>query len=398
MVFCALLETKGMVIKMIIVIICDVLGEENNGTTVAAMNLIRSLQAKGHTVRVVCPDETRRGDPNYFIIPTINFGPLNNYVRKNGVSIARPDAEILESAIDGADAVHLLVPFFASNAVVKLAQARDIPVTAGFHCQAENFTNHILLMNSKRFNRKVYRFFDRHVYSMVDCIHYPTQFIRNTYEQAIGHKTQGRVISNGVNRIFVQNRSEKPAEYKDTFVILFTGRYSKEKSHCVLIDGAARSKYADRIQLVFAGAGPQEAHIRKYAAKRLKRQPIMSFFTRQELVKVINYADLYVHPAEIEIEAISCLEAISCGLVPVIADSPRSATRFFALSEQNLFRFNNPKSLAERIDYWLDSPERLVQCRQQYLGYAKRFDQQTCMDEMERMISDTIRRKHGEAD
>ena len=42
---------------MIITVVCDVLGEENNGTTIAAMNLIRSLKAKGHEVRVVCPDE-----------------------------------------------------------------------------------------------------------------------------------------------------------------------------------------------------------------------------------------------------------------------------------------------------------------------------------------------------
>ena len=33
---------------MKIAIVCDVLGEENNGTTIAAMNLIRSLKAKGH--------------------------------------------------------------------------------------------------------------------------------------------------------------------------------------------------------------------------------------------------------------------------------------------------------------------------------------------------------------
>lgn len=43
-----------------ITIVCDVLGEENNGTTIAAMNLIRSLKAKGHNVTVVCPDESRR--------------------------------------------------------------------------------------------------------------------------------------------------------------------------------------------------------------------------------------------------------------------------------------------------------------------------------------------------
>ena len=37
---------------MTITIVCDILGEEINGTTIACMNLIRYLRAQGHTVRV----------------------------------------------------------------------------------------------------------------------------------------------------------------------------------------------------------------------------------------------------------------------------------------------------------------------------------------------------------
>ena len=44
---------------MKISIICGVLGAENNGTTIAAMNHIRRLKAKGHDVKVVCPDEDK---------------------------------------------------------------------------------------------------------------------------------------------------------------------------------------------------------------------------------------------------------------------------------------------------------------------------------------------------
>ena len=42
---------------MKIAVVCDVLGEQNNGTTVAAMNLIRFLRSRGHEGRGVCPDE-----------------------------------------------------------------------------------------------------------------------------------------------------------------------------------------------------------------------------------------------------------------------------------------------------------------------------------------------------
>ena len=46
---------------MRITVVCDILGEENNGTTVTTMNLVRSLRAKGHTVNILCCDEDKLG-------------------------------------------------------------------------------------------------------------------------------------------------------------------------------------------------------------------------------------------------------------------------------------------------------------------------------------------------
>lgn len=374
---------------MILTVICDVLGRENNGTTIAAMNLVRSMREHGHTVRVVCADEFRRGEKDFYVVPTLNLGPLNGYLAKNGVSLAKADEAVIAAALDGADAVHIMIPFMLGCKGVRMALERDIPITAGFHCQAENFTTHIFMMNSKLVNRLVYKIFYRNVYRYVDCVHYPTEFIRSVFERVINTTVPNRVISNGVNRRFRPAPAEKPEELRDKFVILFTGRYSKEKRHRVLIDAVNRSKYRERIQLIFAGSGPQEKKLREYAQK-LPNMPIFSFFTREELVKVINYSDLYVHPAEIEIEAIACLEAISCGVVPIIADSPRCATKYFAREPNNLFRVNDSEDLASKIDWWLDNPEERKRCGEGYLGYAKQFDFDHCMDEMESMIADTV--------
>lgn len=370
---------------MTLTVICDVLGRENNGTTIAAMNLIRSMRAKGHTVRVVCPDRERLGEKDYYVVPTLGLGPINGYLRKNGVLLAKPDRKVIEEALDGTDAVHFITPFLLSAVSMKQAVKKGLPITAGFHCQAENFTNHIFMMNSKLVNKLVYRVFDKFVYRHVDCIHYPTQFICSVFESEIRRKTPHRVISNGVNKRFRPNRGEKPEELKGRFVILFTGRYSKEKSHNVLIDAAALSKHSDELQLIFAGSGPQEENLKKRSEK-LANPPVFRFFSREELVNVINYSDLYVHPAEIEIEAIACLEAISCGLVPVISDSPRSATRFFARDKKNLFKCNDPQDLADKIDWWIEHPAERAEASRSYCGFAQRFDFDHCMDEMERMI------------
>ena len=65
---------------MKILVVCDVLGEENNGTTVVTMNLIRHLK-KNNEVRVLCCDKTKMGKEGYYIAPVLNLGFLiNKYV------------------------------------------------------------------------------------------------------------------------------------------------------------------------------------------------------------------------------------------------------------------------------------------------------------------------------
>ncbi len=376
-----------------VAIICDVLGQENNGTTIAAMNLIRTLRQAGHQVRVVCPDESRAGEAGFYIVPKYNFGIFNGYVEKNGVAPAKLDRTILESAIADADVIHVMLPFALGKAAARYAKAHNIPLTAGFHCQAENVTGHIFLKDFRLASRLTYKILYRRLYRYCDLIHYPTQFICDTFEQIVG-PTNHKIISNGVSRDFVPMDVARPASLQGRFVVLFTGRYSREKCHKVLIDAVAMSRHRDEIQLIFAGTGPREIYLRQYAKHRKIPLPIMRFFSREELVQVVNCADLYVHPAEIEIEAISCLEAIACGRVPLIADSPRSATRYFALTEKNLFHYNSPQDLAEKMDWWLEHPEARQACSREYLGYAAQFDYDTCMEQMEQLLQEAVEGSH----
>lgn len=375
---------------MKVTMVCDVLGAENNGTTVAAMNLYRSLKAKGHTVKIVCPDKDREGKEDFFVVPTVNLGVFNNYVAKNGVTIAKCDESVLRKAIEGSDVVHILIPFSLGRHAVKICNELNIPVTASFHAQAENLSSHVFLKDSKLASKLIYKNFYNHFYKYVDAVHYPTEFIKNVFESSVKKKTNAYVISNGVNKRFVKREVSKPEELKDKFVILFTGRYSKEKSHKVLIDAVKRSKYEKDIQLIFAGAGPLEEKLKEYSKKNLTNMPQFQFFGREEMVDCINYSDLYVHPAEIEIEAIACLEAIACGLVPVIANSPRCATKAFALDEKNLFKNKDSKNLCAKIEYWIEHPEEKKARSLEYLGFATEFDQDNCMDNMEKMLKDVI--------
>ena len=141
---------------MKITIVCDVLGAENNGTTIAAMNLIRAMEQRGHEVTVVCSDKEKKNKKGYVIMPKLSLGPLNHYVSKNGVSLSRADRKTLEPVVMNSDVVHVMMPFMLGTAAVKLCKKHDIPVTAGFHVQAENFTSHIFMKDNPLANQLTY--------------------------------------------------------------------------------------------------------------------------------------------------------------------------------------------------------------------------------------------------
>ena len=372
---------------MKITIICDVHGEVNNGTILATTNLINYLRRKGHQVTVVSPDKETAGKEDYVVVPTLNLGKvLNMVVKKNGVTLAKADKEMMKIAMRDADVVHIQMPLLLGSVGAKLAQEEGKLLTASFHCQAENVTAHLGLMNSPRANKIVYRAFYHNVYNYCERIHYPTKFIRDLFEETVDKETPGLVISNGVNEMFFEKHEKIPHE---KFVIVCSGRYSKEKAQWQLIEAIGKSKHKDEIHLILAGAGPFKNKLQKQASK-LGVDMELTFFKRPDMITMLQNADLYVHSALIEIEAIACMEAIVCGLVPVICNSKRSATRAFALDERNLFEPKNTNDLAEHIDFWIENPDVMREYKEKYKTMADSFKLEHCMEQMEKMFIDLV--------
>lgn len=378
---------------MIITVVCDVLGEENNGTTIASMNLIRFLKSQGHTVRILCADQDKIGQQDVYVVPNLSLGKLlDAYVKKVGVTLAKPQEDIVRKAIEGADHVHCMLPFGLSMKSAKICKELGVSITAGFHMQAENFTSYVMLSGLQPLNKGVYKFIYKHFYCHVDAIHYPTEFIRDVFESTVKKSTRGYVISNGVHAYVKKRESEKPDEFKDKIVILTTGRYSREKSQDTLIKAVKLSKYASSIQLILGGQGVKEKHYRKLA-KSLPIPPIFKFYSRTDIVDVLNFADMYVHPAEMELEGISCLEAIACGKLTIVSSSARSATRNFAIDNSCIFKSRNAKDLARVIDFWIENPDKRRQYADKYLQQAVVYGQDYCMKKMEEMIREVYNEK-----
>ena len=141
-----------------------------------------------------------------------------------------------------------------------------------------------------------------------------------------------------------------------------------------------------------AGQGPLEKKFKRLS-KKLKNPPIFKVYKREEIPSVLNMCDLFVHPAIIELEGISCLEAICAGKLVIVSDSKKSATKNFAVDKRCIFKNKNPKNLAKCIDFWIDNPAEKKICEEKYFALASGFDQYECMKKMEQMIFEVHNQK-----
>lgn len=373
---------------MKILIVIDQFDNSNNGTTVSARRFAKGLQDLGNEVYVVSTGN--KNNEYKFCLKELPLPPgISHLVKSQGMSFAIPNTEVLEKAISSVDVVHFYMPFFISKAGLKICESLKIPHTAAFHVQPENITYSIGLGKNTKVNDMIYNHYRDAFYNRFTHIHCPSEFIANELKEH-HYSAKLHVISNGVDDDFRYYEKEKLPEFKDKFVITMIGRYSNEKRQDVLIDAISKSKYADKIQLVLAGRGPKEAKYKKLG-ENLPNPPVMNFYDKVSLISLLKSTDLYVHSADAEIEAISCIEAFACGNVPIIANSPLSATKQFALVKESLFEPGNSLDLAKKIDFWIENESYRKKIEIEYSKSAEKYRLQDSIKKIEEMFEDAIR-------
>jgi 1-acyl-sn-glycerol-3-phosphate acyltransferase len=169
------------------------------------------------------------------------------------------------------------------------------------------------------------------------------------------------------------------------------GRLADEKRQDLIIKAVKHSKYRDSIQLHFVGRGPMYAKYRELGTG-LPNPPhfVLQFIPQEELVDLIQKIDIYVHASEVELESLSCLEAITCGKVPIISDSKKSAASQFALDERSLFKKGNYLDLRDKLDYWIEHPEEREKMGGEYAKLGKMYDISYSVLKMEQLFRDAM--------
>ncbi|MDE6408240.1 MAG: glycosyltransferase [Anaeroplasmataceae bacterium] len=375
---------------MVITLIVDSYAQASNGTTMTTRRFAEVLMQHGHTVKIAASTVDNIEPDRAFELGISKIPVLYQVSKSQGFIFAKKNKKVIEKAIEGSDVVHFLLPFGCQRLGKKLCDKAGIPTTAAFHLQPENITSTLHMNKLKSVNNMIYRKFKK-FYNKFNHVHCPSKMIANQLIQH-GYTANLHVISNGVSSAFHKKEVAKPEALKDKYVILMVGRYSVEKRQDLIINAVLESKYESKIQIILAGKGPWEGHL-KSLGEKLTNPLIFGFYDENELLDVINYSDLYVHSSDAEIEAISCMEAFTCGLVPIISDSKISATNQFALDEHNLFEHGNYHSLKEKIEYYIEHPLEKEKRSLEYIEYAKQYSIDNCVKQLEDVFELAIKEK-----
>lgn len=383
------IRIQYFVFAMIIVFVFDQYDHHNNGTTVSMRRFVEQFRLKGHEVRVL---STGKEEPYKYNCPEWKggFGTkwVYNIVSSQGMVFGKTDETVVRKAISGADVVHFIMPFGMSLRTLKIVRELKIPYTSAFHVQPENILYTIHMDKVYGMRDLIYHLYRKMFYKNARFIHCPTEFIASELRRT-GYDNDIRVASNGVHSMFIPMKIDRYPEFEGKKVVLSIGRYSREKRHDVAIRACALFKHHDEIVLVLAGKGCMEKAHRELAAK-LGVHVVWGMYPPEELVKIINMSDLYVHPADAEIEAIACMEAFTCGIVPIISNHPKSATHMFAIDDRCKFDHGKPEALALKMDYWIDHPDEKDAMSKRYVEYAKMYNIAHSVEIMETMFHDAI--------
>jgi len=382
---------------MKVLILCNNAFVKGNGLCTAVQSLMTRLRKEGVDARLMAAvNADADGSQPDFPLEHFKFPLFEPIIYANGFRYAKTDRKRIRAAIEWADVVHVQEAFPLEITAINIARKLGRSVVGTFHLFPENVTANLNIGHWTFVSNLILSAWRDWVFNKCSHIHCPTEFVLN-HLKTRGFKPELRTISNGIEiHPTPKAISEDIDRFKVTpYKILSIGRLSSEKDQFTLLKAMSYSRHAGEIELHFAGNGP---FLKKYQkiADKLVRDGILSippkfgFYGKDELAKLAAEAYLYIHTAWVEVEGLSCLEALREGIVPVIAQGALSATSQFALDEHSTFPVFNAKALAEKIDWWIEHPEERAKMGPLYAESTRKYDQEASTKELIRMYEDAI--------
>lgn len=361
---------------MKILFVCNNAFNRGNGLSTSIRVTTKFLREAGHEVRLMSVANVEEGGQQpYYVLKHFYIPIFEPLVYGNGFAFGAYDGNMVKEALEWADIIHLEEPFPLQLRIAAKARKMGKPCVATFHLFTQNVLMNIVPMRLPLLNWLLLQSW-KLVFDKCKYVQCPSAVVKKFLEKK-HFKAKLCVIPNGVMLPSEPVVAVPPVT--DPIEILCIGRLSREKAPEVLMQAVRYSRYADRIQLHFAGNGPRNRHYKALAEKLYRKGDLklpakFGFYSKNELKSIASRAYLYVHCARVEVEGLSCIEAIREGLVPIISEGPLVATSQFALDGRSRYPIKDSKTLAQKIDWWIEHPEERIRMGQEYADSVRKYE------------------------
>lgn len=371
---------------------------KGNGLSGSARRTFKKLKEAGIDVKVLSgANKNPDGPQPEFVLQDYHMPVFDKLIKKQGYGFSKTDKNIIREAVRWADIIHIEEPFAIQMATCKIAEEEGKVLVGTYHLHPENLFASVGLQKSHLFNDTTMRIWKKTVFDKCKILQCPTEKVKARLIKW-KFKSELRVISNGLvmEDLMTLEDKESAVKFSDAkYNVITIGRYSNEKDLKTLLNSMTHCRHAQEIQLIFAGRGPQKKKLEKLADKLVKKgvlkyPPIFGFYRLKELQQISVNADLYIHCAFVEVEGLSCMEAIQIGIVPIIAKGELTSTSQFALSDKSIFKERDPIDLANKIDYWLDDDQRRQEEAKKYIGLGNKYNIDYSIQEIIKMYKDAL--------
>ena len=338
------------------------------GAIVAIRNLMRQLVEDGNDVSIITGEKRKRWrlwgvrveydqecKANVYRIPAIPY-PFNTMA-----TMTIPDYAGIKKIIlkEKPDCIHIFSPIgIAEKIALKYAKKMHIPVVVTNHIMPENFTYNVKLPKSLQ------NLADKVIYE--DLINFCNQarIVTAPTKTAVtllrkhGLQTSYGVVTNGVDADYFHPGKPKAEDLnrfalnKNNQYIVYVGRLDGEKRIDLLINAMPFVlKRMPDTKLLIAGKGLQRTNLQELVTA-LRIKDAVSFLgkvSEDEKLALLQMADIFAIASPSELQCISGLEALSCGLPVVVAN--QMALQELTDDERNGLQFSYPdaQNLADKM-------------------------------------------------
>jgi phosphatidylinositol alpha 1,6-mannosyltransferase len=287
------------------------------------------------------------------------------------------------------DIIHIHSPVVLGNIAQIVAGSLRKPVVVTNHYLPINMSRSLSLdpLFGKTFITVSYSYLV-HFCNRSEYVTAPTMTALNLlYEH--GLRAPAQAISNGVDlkKFSPGDRDKRLRQHfklpQDRPLILSVNRLSLEKRIDVLIDAAA--KMTRDAHIAIASTGPAEAGLRaKVEELNLKdKVSFLGFIHNTDLAPLYRLADAFAIPSEAELQSLTTMEAMACGLPVVAANAYALPELVHHEINGFLFQRGNSDEMAQYLDTLVSDAALRKQMGAKSLEIIARHDRTLVLDQWE---------------